>query len=100
MPAQKNSLLDNLDQVPDMDTVIASLLYLLSRPGAETEPTVSKAIVDHLHLLEKHPSCKTQVLNNTARKLRFYWNELRREKQQQAKESVITSELASPELLH
>jgi hypothetical protein len=100
MPNTQDSLLDDVDQIPDMDTITASLLFLLSKPGAESDSSVSKAIVDHLLLLEKHPSCKTGVLNNTARKLRCYWNELRSEKQQQATESLIASDLASTDFLH
>ena len=100
MPNTQDSTLDDVDQIPDMDTITASLLFLLSKPGAESDSSVSKAIVDHLLLLEKHPGYKTGVLNNTARKLRCYWNELRSEKQQQATESLITSDLASTDLLH
>jgi hypothetical protein len=48
MADRKISLLDSLDQIPHIDTVTATLLFLMSRRGAEDDAEVSKAIVNHL----------------------------------------------------
>jgi hypothetical protein len=100
MPNTQDSIHDKLDQIPDIDTITAALLFLLSKRSAEPNLSLSMAIIDHLKLLENHPACKPGVLQNATRRLRFYWNELRESEKQHANQSPGAADLTPLDQLH
>ena len=61
-------------QAEDNDTLIATLLFLLTRYTMDQDPVVGKAILEHLELLQSHPKTKQLSLLNTCDRLRKHWS--------------------------
>ncbi len=58
----------------DANTVIETLLFLVSRYQKNPESRVRLAIVEHMAMLEHHPSVTSDSLRNTAKRLQEFWS--------------------------
>ena len=56
------------------ETIVATLLFLMTRYTIEADPTVGKAIVHHLDLLENHQDTSDPSITNTCRRLKNHWS--------------------------
>ena len=56
------------------ETIVATLLFLMTRYTLEADPTVGKAIVHHLDLLENHQDTSDPSITNTCRRLKNHWS--------------------------
>ena len=56
------------------ETLICTLLFLMTRYSIEKDPNVCKAIVQHIDLLERHPNSIDPSILNTCKRLRNHWN--------------------------
>lgn len=65
--------LDNREDLPSRETLIAALLYLMSRFSQSSDVDIARSIVKHLQLLETHPDRESSVIERTAARLRKLW---------------------------
>ena len=56
------------------ETIVATLLFLMTRYIIEADPSVGKAIVYHLDLLENHQDTSDPSITNTCRRLKNHWS--------------------------
>lgn len=75
MSIKKQSWPDNIEDPPSRDVLVASLLYLMSRYSRSPDAKVSRSIVDHLHMLEKHPDSEASLIERTAARLSKFWGQ-------------------------
>jgi hypothetical protein len=57
------------------ETLVASLLYLMTRHRKSPQNSISKAIVEHFDLLAAHPDCQSTVIRDAARRLAKDWKQ-------------------------
>ncbi|MBM89957.1 MAG: hypothetical protein CMQ41_16465 [Gammaproteobacteria bacterium] len=69
-------MIGELPELPELDVVIASLLFLMTRHTQNTDPTICRSIIEHLALLERHPDCSSAALKNTSKSLKKQWRGL------------------------
>lgn len=60
----------------DLDTLISSIFYLMSRYAHSQDKELVLAIHKHLALLEQHPDMQSEVVKITCKRLRNYWAHL------------------------
>lgn len=58
---------------PEIETLIASIFYLMSRYADINDPEIADAIDMHLKLLETHPKLTSPVLMKTCKRLQCHW---------------------------
>jgi hypothetical protein len=56
------------------ETIVATLLFLMTRYTIEADPSVGKAILHHLDLLENHQDTSDPSITNTCRRLKNHWS--------------------------
>lgn len=56
------------------ETIVATLLFLMTRYTIEADPSVGKAILHHLDLLETHQDTSDPSITNTCRRLKNHWS--------------------------
>ena len=56
------------------ETIISTLLFLMTRYSMERDPFVCKAILKQLDLLENHPDSTDPNILNTCKRLRNHWS--------------------------
>ena len=66
-------MIGEFPELPEIDVVITSLLFLMTRHAQNSDPAISRSIVEHLDLLEKHPDCSSSPLKNTSKRLKKQW---------------------------
>ena len=57
------------------DTLVASLLYLMTRHSKSPQQSISQAIAEHLEMLAAHPDCDSNVILDAARRLACDWRQ-------------------------
>ncbi|MEM7360865.1 MAG: hypothetical protein AAF431_17375 [Pseudomonadota bacterium] len=67
--------------MPNLETLIASTLYLMTRQSKSSKACLEQSIVDHLQMLGSHPDCDSQVLKDAAARLSMCWHQEARAKQ-------------------
>ncbi len=78
---------------PELDTLIASLFYLMSRFAKKNEPGLVEAISMHLQMVLEHPDSKSEAILNTCRRLQCYWSSIY---ENDSKQSLDTAHDNSP----
>ena len=58
---------------PEIETLLASIFYLMSRYAETQDNEIADAIHMHLNLLETHPNLSSPVLMKTCRRLKCHW---------------------------
>ena len=61
------------NELPSLEVLLASIYYLMTRYVRLPDPEVSKAIIEHLEMLERHPDCESEILANVGRRLALQW---------------------------
>lgn len=57
------------------DTLVASLLYLMTRQIKSPQDQICQAIVQHLDMLAAHPDCQSKVILDAAQRLSCDWRQ-------------------------
>ena len=66
-----------LETLPKLEVIIASLFYLMSRYAQGPSKEVALAVAEHFELLHMHPdSHGSQVLQDVGRRLLLQWRDL------------------------
>ncbi|MEM8845235.1 MAG: hypothetical protein AAGB35_09350 [Pseudomonadota bacterium] len=58
---------------PELDTLIASLFYLMTRYAMNNDPQLIEAITKHLQMVQNHPDANSSILNKTCQRLEKSW---------------------------
>ena len=64
------------DPQPELDVLIASTMYLMSRFGKKKNVGLIEAIQMHLQLIQGHPDLNSEVLNKVCKQLEIYWSSI------------------------
>lgn len=64
------------DNLPAVEILITSLCYLMTQYAREFDSGLVPQIQRHLHLLEKHPDCSSDLLRTMCRRLSGHWQRL------------------------
>jgi len=56
-----------------IDTLLATLLYLMSGYAHSPETRLAPVIARHLDYVTGHPECRSGALSHTAERLRRHW---------------------------
>lgn len=64
------------NDLPAVEILIASLCYLMTQYARESDSGLVPQIQRHLHLLEKHPECGSDLLRAMCRRLSGHWQSL------------------------
>ena len=56
-----------------VDTLVATLLYLMSRYARAPGSRLEQVIAQHLEYVSSHPDCQSGVLRQTTERLRQHW---------------------------
>jgi hypothetical protein len=80
------SLIDEVDALTSVDTLTATLLYLMSRYKISEEADIHHLIIQHLDLLENHPQANSPSYKNLGSRLKKFWQ------RQQTSEAVESSQ--------
>lgn len=86
--------------MPKLETIIASILYLMTKHGHSPKSGVTQAIADHLKILASHPSCGSQVLKEAGQRLAMIWQQEVRIKQLGLDDYNTESNIKKPSSLH
>lgn len=70
---------DRLETLPQLDVVIASLCYLMSRYVHTPSVELANAVSEHFELLMNHPHCDSVTLKDTGRRLGQQWHMISRQ---------------------
>ncbi|MCG8414433.1 MAG: hypothetical protein MI746_09475 [Pseudomonadales bacterium] len=68
------SVTDSLEELPDLDVLLATLLYLMSRHTHSPNSVLSQSIITHLEILKDHPDCSSPALSKAGKRLTKHWN--------------------------
>lgn len=60
-------------KLPELDVLLASICYLMTRHARAADPRLATAIYEHLQLLTEHPDCSSEVLKNAGLRLSRQW---------------------------
>ena len=60
-------------QSDDKNVLVATILFLLTKYSIDHDPSVGKAILEHLEMLQKHPKTSQPILLNTCEHLIKHW---------------------------
>ncbi len=58
---------------PNIEFLMATLLYLMSRHAQSPDASISQSVIDHLGMLESHTDCNSAELNKAATRLQKHW---------------------------
>jgi len=61
------------NDLPAVEVLIASLCYLMTQYAKEPDAALAHHIKRHLHLLEDHPGCTSDLLRTMCRRLSCHW---------------------------
>lgn len=61
------------NDLPAVEVLIASLCYLMTQYAREPDVELAPQIQRHLHLLEGHPDCTSDLLRVMCRRLSCHW---------------------------
>ena len=61
---------------PELDVLIASIMYLMSRFGKNNDAGLIEAIQMHLKLLHDHPDLNSEVINKVCIQLQKHWSSI------------------------
>ena len=67
--------------MPELETLLASILYLMTRQSQSPKAGLEQAIFDHLQMLSNHPDCNSEVLKNAGERVSLCWRQEARVKQ-------------------
>lgn len=59
----------------EVDTLIASIFYLMTRHSQSPKAGLEQAIVDHMQMLASHPNCNSKVLTDASHRLSMSWRQ-------------------------
>lgn len=63
-------------ELPAVEILIAALCYLMTQYAREPDAGLVPQIHRHLHLLERHPGCDSELLRAMCRRLSCHWQDL------------------------
>ncbi|PCJ43303.1 MAG: hypothetical protein COA71_00020 [SAR86 cluster bacterium] len=72
-------------KLPDMDVIISTLFYLMSRYSGNSDPKIAGIISQHFGYLQTHPECKSTIMKSSSEKLLLHWAKLADQKTSHAK---------------
>ena len=61
--------------MPNIDSLIVSLLYLMTRHSHAPKAALQQAIADHMQVLATHPDCDSSILKDAGERLSRYWRQ-------------------------
>ena len=59
----------------ELDVLLASIYYLMTRYARRPDRRVAQAIAEHLRMLEERGDCDSAVLRSAGRRLALQWTE-------------------------
>lgn len=71
-----DTLAKDAPRSPSLETLFAAIAYLMSRYAQRPDRELADAICFHLELLARREDCRSEVLNNAARRLWLHWRAL------------------------
>ncbi|MGK0461803.1 MAG: hypothetical protein ACJA0W_002661 [Candidatus Azotimanducaceae bacterium] len=81
-----------IETLPKLEVIIASLFYLMSRYAHDPSKEVALAVAEHFELLRIHPEGDgSRTLQDVGRRLQLHWRDL-------GLRTVITDEKNIPRL--
>ena len=60
----------------DVQTLLATICYLMSRHAETPSSHLANIISDHFSILQNHPDCQSGVLRDLGRRLGVHWHKL------------------------
>ena len=60
----------------DVQTLLATLCYLMSRHAENPSAELANIISDHFSIMQNHPDCQSGILKDLGRRLGFHWHKL------------------------
>ena len=67
---------NNNHDLPDFELLLASAFFLMSRYAFSQDAQMGVAVAQHMHLLKKHPDCKSELLSKNLARLQHYWERI------------------------
>lgn len=59
--------------MPELEDLIASTFYLMTRHSKAPKANLEKTIAEHLQRLSNHPECKSKKLREASKRLSITW---------------------------
>lgn len=60
----------------DVETLLATLCYLMSRHAEHPTAELANIISDHFSMMQSHPDCQSGILKDLGKRLGFHWHKL------------------------
>ena len=60
----------------DVQTLLATLCYLMSRHAESPSAELANIISDHFSMMQSHPDCQSGILKDLGSRLGFHWHKL------------------------
>jgi len=63
------------NELPSLNVIVASLLYLMTRYAGSPSPSLADAIADHFEMLRLHPDGGDEIIASAGRRLAQTWTD-------------------------
>ena len=60
----------------DVQTLLATLCYLMSRHAEHPTAELANIISDHFSIMQSHPDCQSGIFKDLGKRLGFHWHKL------------------------
>ena len=66
----------NRESLPQLEVILATLLYLMSHYAESPTEELKRAVSEHFNILHTHPECKSKLLRDVGQRLHRQWSAL------------------------